>query len=98
MLDSSYIIGHGIHAIFGLVLIISAYIAIKKFRIVVWKKGWYLIMAGGVFVIFFAVFELLGFNPHENILYHIIESSSTYGLISIGTLILAETALKLWGK
>ncbi len=52
-------------------------------------------MAGGMFVVFFAVFELLGFNPHENILYHIVESSSTYGLISIGTLILASTAAKL---
>jgi hypothetical protein len=55
-------------------------------------------MAGGVFVIFFAVAELLGFNPHENMLYHTVESSLTYGLIALGTLILAETALKLWGK
>ncbi len=88
--------GNIIQAIYGTALLICEYDAMKKFKLIVWQKGWYTIMAGTAFIILFSAIKLF-FVPDGTVWFKILETSMTYGLIAIGSLNLAANAEKMWG-
>ncbi len=94
-----YSIGAAIQIIYGTLLITCSYIAIKKFRIIVWKPGWYLIILGGLFIVFFSVLEML-MKPTQTglVFFDLFQPLLTHGLIAVGILFHALNAEKIWGE
>lgn len=87
--------------VLALVMIYSTTVAIKKFGVVIWKKGWYVIALAGFILVLASIY---------NMLFHYMFSSEEWGAlvlnvlytmmrlcIVIGIFILANTASKLWG-
>lgn len=93
-MDAALAAGNIIQAVYGTVLLICEYEAYRKFKLVVWKRGWLLIMSGTFFII---LFSALGMFFAEDFIFKFLETTLTYGLISIGSLNLASNAEKMWG-
>ncbi len=98
-----YIVHHSIEALFSVLILFSTYYAIKRFKLVIWRKGWYLIGLGAFIFIVVELLELLEITAYLEksvqltILMHIIHIAA-FPLIAIGIFLLARSAVKIWGK
>ncbi len=98
-----HIVHHSFQAIFSALILFAAYYAIKRFKLVIWRKGWYLIGLGGFIFMLVEVWELLETAAYvkesvqSTILIHAMHSTA-FPLIAIGIFLLANSAGKIWGK
>jgi hypothetical protein len=98
-----HILHHGIEAAFSVIIMFAAYYAIKRFRLAIWKRGWYMV---GVSALIFAVIELYELwaaaaQAEESVGMMLLVHTThmiAFPLLAIGIFSLANSAGKIWGR
>jgi hypothetical protein len=94
---------HLVELVFSIVIAFSAYYALKSFKLVIWKKGWLLMLLSGIIFFFVELWELLESldivkeTEGAAVIVHVIHMIA-FPLIAIGILMLAKSANRIWGK
>jgi len=103
MSELFHIVHHTIELFFSTLIVYGTFFAIKKFRLIIWKRGWHFIGLGAFLFIFVESFELLESLGiiRENVLVvntvHVIHAIA-FPLIGIGVYFLSKTAQVIYGK
>jgi len=90
----SEILIHSFHILAAVLLFYATFSAIKKFKLVIWKRGWHLIGLGAFFVILEHVWI---FFAEDAPFFHIFDIIAI-SCIAFGVFLLSKSATKIWGK
>jgi len=92
------IVHHGIEIVLAISIPVSTYYAIKKFKLRIWRKGWYFICFGGVLLIIYEIIEFIEIFQIKKIAEVIKHSCEILFLFFfvVGIMLLAKSANKIW--
>ncbi|MFQ6010492.1 MAG: hypothetical protein ACE5J7_05250 [Candidatus Aenigmatarchaeota archaeon] len=97
-----HIIHHSLEIAFSILILYATFLAIKNFKLVIWKRGWYAIGIGAAPFLIVEVAELLEvanyleITPLLEVPLHSIHIGA-FAFFAIGIYLLAKSAAKLWG-
>ena len=90
-MEALEIIMHLGHVAAALLLLYATFIAMKKFKLAIWRKGWLVVGLASVVLIFGHIFLFFNFES----IFEAAETASIFFIV-IGVLMLAKSADKIW--
>lgn len=97
------ILHHSFGIVLSVLILYASYHAIKSFKLVIWRKGWYIVGLGAFIFMLIELWELLKTaayikeSTQLTILMHTMHIIA-FLLIAIGIFLLANSAHKIWRK
>ncbi|MFQ6010493.1 MAG: hypothetical protein ACE5J7_05255 [Candidatus Aenigmatarchaeota archaeon] len=88
---------HIIELAAAILLLYATYRALKGFKLVIWRQGWYVIAATGINLVLIELLELLIPGLEEGLIIEIMDTL-TIVLFAVGIFMLSRASAKLWGK
>jgi beta-lactamase regulating signal transducer with metallopeptidase domain len=97
-----HVLHHGIEAAFSVLILFAAYYAIKRFRLAIWKKGWYMVGASALIFTLVELYELweVVAQAEESVGMMLLVHTThiiAFPLLAIGIFSLADSAGRIWG-